>query len=100
MVILGPKGPTEKLTLSLGFAKRLLGRGITAATSTCSVLIGTDASPTNVLDGPPDYSGAPVVKQHTKGGVIGCTYLIEIQLTLDDGDVLVGAIQLAVVKAA
>lgn len=98
MVILGPKGPTEKLTLSLGFSKRLLGRAITAATSTCSVLTGTDPSPADVLDGSPDYSSAPIIKQHTKGGITGCVYLIEIQLTLSDGDVLVGTIQLAVSK--
>ena len=98
MVILGPKGPTEKLTLSLGFSKRLLGRSITAATSTCSVLTGIDTSPSDLLDGSPDYSEAPIIKQHTKGGVVGCTYLIEIQLTLSDGDVLVGVIQLAVSK--
>jgi hypothetical protein len=88
----------EKLTLSLGFGKRLLGRTITAASSTCSLLTGTDPTPSDLLDGSPDYSSSPTVKQHTKGGVVGCTYLIEIQLTLSDGDVLVGVIQIAVSK--
>lgn len=96
MMTIGPKDPDEKLTLSIGFAKRANGRAITAATSTIQLVTGTDATPASVLNGTPDYSADPVVKQRVKGGVVGCTYLIRIKVTLADGDELIGGVLLTI----
>lgn len=100
MITLGPKDPDERLTLSVGFSKRLDGRTILSATSNCTVLTGTDPAAIQFLDDIPDASSGTRVVQRIKGGVPGCEYLVKLEATLSDGDILVGAVKVPVVIGA
>ena len=62
------------------------GVTVSAATTTCTVWSGTDASPQSVVDGAASISGT-VVTQVVTGGVNGVIYLLECKATGSDGNI-------------
>lgn len=49
--VLGPKYPSERITLELDFSDRLNNRQIVNASVSVSVAIGIDPTPDNIKDG-------------------------------------------------
>lgn len=94
---LGPKYPSERVTLELDFSDRLNDREITQASVSVSVAIGTDPAPDDIKDGPPGYVLAPIITVPIKAGLAGVTYWIHTRLDLADGDIIIGSVKLAVV---
>lgn len=76
--MLTSKTPREVYTISFGFSANMAS--ISSASCTVTLLRGTDASPSNVLNGSAIISGTNVL-QKIKGGVKGCKYGIVCQAT-------------------
>lgn len=95
--VLGPKYPSERITLELDFSDRLNNRQIVNASVSVSVAIGIDPTPDNIKDGTPGYVLAPIITVPIKAGLAGVTYWIHTRLDLVDGDIIIGSVKLAVV---
>ena len=80
----GPKYVAEKVTASFDFTA-LLPSGVTISSPALSVSVheGTDASPSAMLSGAAQVSGASVL-QLLIGGVANVTYLIVCQVDCSD----------------
>lgn len=61
------------------------GASISGATIDVEVLVGIDASPTDILDGSPTISGG-VISQKLTGGVPGVIYQVTCFATLSNGN--------------
>jgi hypothetical protein len=92
MIIFSPKDPNESFPVSFDFSALL--PSVTNATVTVSLLGGADPSPSSLLHGAPQVSGA-AVRQRIKGGVHNCQYKIVCQAT-NGVDTFVQAAQLRV----
>ncbi len=92
MAIFSPKTPTESELFTADFS-RVLGKGvvITSGTVTCSVLTGTDATPSAMISGsavPTQNEAGEVGKclsQKITGGILGNRYLLSFKATASDG---------------
>lgn len=69
--MLDPKTPRETYPVEFDFSKLLAS--VTTATVTVTLLSGADASPSAILSGPTQISGAKVFQELT-GGVDGAKY--------------------------
>ena len=78
---LDTKDPVEMLVLSFDFSGGL-GAGETLSgtpTVTASVLMGRDAAPTAIFNGPPVIDGtSTMVFVPVQAGVDGCDYLLKV----------------------
>lgn len=100
LVDMGPADAGEILTLSLGYTRRLQGRTIVSAASSCVLLAGSDADPSGILSGDPVVA-SPRVNQLVNlesGSREGCVYMIKLRAVLNDGNVLIGKIKLEVLS--
>jgi len=86
------KDPNETQSLAFDFAPDLGSETLAAGTMTSGVdlIAGTDATPTNVLNGAPVISGA-LVLQSVKAGVAGADYRVWAKCNTSGGRVLVVA---------
>ena len=92
-----PKAPGDSRIFSMDFTKRLgSGETITGVTWASQVQNGSDPSPSAMISGSPDLTGAPLVKQRLIGGVAGTIYIITATVTTNLGNTLVGGVLLAV----
>ena len=73
-----PKDPAEKYAVEFNFSAVL--SSVTGATVTADVVGGTDATPSAIIDGDPQVTGAKVY-QRIKGGVAGCIYKLRCEAT-------------------
>lgn len=80
MQSLEPKDPSEAYAVEFKFDRVL--SSITVASCTVSLLSGTDASYTDLLNGSAQISGTSVY-QRIKSGATGCTY--KLQCEASDG---------------
>ena len=84
MQTIGPLEVGELKEARFNFATEVeSGRTLSSPTVTCTVLEGTDATPSAVLVGSPTISGLNVV-QRIQPGVVGCTYRLSA-LVSDSG---------------
>lgn len=86
------KDPAEVQSLAFDFSPDLGTETLTpgSMTSGIDLLAGTDASPSNVLNGAPAIAGAFVL-QSAKAGVANCDYRIWTKATTTGGRTLVVA---------
>lgn len=93
------KDPGEALIAEFDFVDELAtGETIGSLAVSCSVLAGSDASPSAVLNGSPTISGG-LVLQPFHGGLDGVTYLLRCVATLSSGRILVRTATLPVRSA-
>lgn len=95
MQSLEPKDPAEAYAVEFKFDRVL--SVITGATVTVSLLAGTDASPSSLLNGTPQISGTSVY-QRIQSGVAGCTYKLRCEAT-DGTETYVLTASIGVVRA-
>jgi hypothetical protein len=72
------KDPAEEFAVEFDFSSEL--STITSATVTVSTLRGTDAAPTDVLNGNPEINGT-TVRQRIQAGTHKCTYKFRCEAT-------------------
>jgi hypothetical protein len=79
----------ENKPLSFDF-NQVLTSGENLSTSSCSVIVldGTDANPSNILDGGSSINSNKVYQQ-VQGGVAGVTYRLVVTTTTSAGNVYV-----------
>lgn len=90
---LSAKDPEETRTLTISFAgTNRLKPGETIASSEWLVEMedGTVVDAATVLEGSPDWSEHPLVKQAVKGGINGKAYLHRAKATTSTGRVVCG----------
>lgn len=82
---LSPKDPQEVITVTFDFSA--LAASVSSPTVTVSRVAGNaDASPSSMLSGSPQVSGAQVLQKIT-GGINGTTYDLKCLATLPDGSI-------------
>lgn len=75
------KSVSEVLPYSMTFSDLLQpGEAINGVSTTASVYSGTDATPQNIVDGAPTYTGTNVT-QNITGGVSGVIYVVMVLVT-------------------
>jgi hypothetical protein len=72
------KDAAEKFAVEFDFSR--LATTVDSATVSVSLLTGTDATPSALLDGAAQVSGAKVY-QRVKAGVAGCNYRLRCEAT-------------------
>ena len=93
------KDPAEKLVCTFDFSPELdAGETLDAATTSVTLLAGSDGNPSALLDGAVQITGGAVL-QSFSGGVDGATYLFRCLATLSSGRVLALAATLPVPRA-
>lgn len=94
-----PKRVDEDILLSWDFSAALAtGETISTGTVTATTIEGTDPSPNDIVSGSTTTSGA-VVSQKIINGVDGATYLLECEITTDQGQKLHGLAYLDVTES-
>ena len=95
MIALSEKDPGE--TYPVAFTVSGLGatETITSATVACTVLLGTDATPSAVLSGAATINGATIT-QIVTGGISGVDYKLKLTLVTSGSRTLVRAMKLPV----
>lgn len=89
MLSFSPKDTTERIFYGINFAALLAsGEQISAAAVTLRVAAGSDPAYAAMLSGNATIQGA-VVSQLIINGVLGCTYVLAIEITTTTGQVFV-----------
>lgn len=99
-IVFDSKPPTDTKVLTFDFTSGLaVGETISTKTVTATVWSGTDASPSNIVNGAATASGA-VVSQSITAGVLGVVYTLLCTITTSLSQTLTRAAYLAIVKEA